>query len=331
MVNAVSWLTLIVIVRSATGEPMPEEDARRGWTIGSGSSASAETTGISKLATRLAASVDLPFHLLLRGGAGVSWFRQGTTTLERNITGVSLEFPAGGARVDGAWTLHQGVDTLMQEGKVGVVFSPSNSLDLAVSVRRRPFLDAAEPLATDERQFHEAGADGAFILDTVARRGVDELRLSAQGSPVEWAYFYVDAVGERITDGNSASAWTADFLFNPIGFLGAPPLPLDVYLQWESYLLGYAEPRLEYFSPALIAYESPGAEIHVRLRGIVQLGGEGGFTFSALDPSGLSGGWFAGFGARFRVGIIQASIRGQLRRDPWYVTQKLWVAVEVAP
>ncbi|HYX93238.1 MAG TPA: hypothetical protein VE782_16850, partial [Myxococcaceae bacterium] len=110
----------------------------------------------------------------------------------------------------------------MQEGKLGVAFHPSPSLAFGLSARRRPFLDAAEPLDTNESQFYGAGGGGALMLARVAHRGVDEIRFSAQGSPVPWGYFYVEALGERITDGNGAAGGNAAFRLGPFGLHGEP-------------------------------------------------------------------------------------------------------------
>lgn len=296
-----------------------------GLAIAVTSTAYEDSNGAMRLVSR--ASTTIPVRdsalTLVAGGSRVS---VGTEALERAVAGIALRVPVARAELMGAWAVHGGRDEApLYEGQLGIRVALSDSARTGIAARRRPFVEV-ESLATDDAAYHAAGPFGALDPAYVARRGVDELRLSFQGAPFRGTYVYADARGFTLTDANRGWSTAAGAGLHVLAALGLRP-PVDLVLRWDAYFTGVAERRPGYFSPSFLDGQSPGVELRARLGRALELAGEGGFTTSLVSDPG-PGGWFAGGGITLRIESLTISGRGQIRNDPWYQSRRAILAVE---
>jgi hypothetical protein len=283
-----------------------------------------DSNGASRVASRVALAFPVGDARLTLVGGG-SRAEVGAAPLDRGVAGASLTVPLGRAELAGGWAAHRGPDEEpLYEGQLALRLAPSDGARIGVAVRRRPFVEV-ESLATDEAAYHAAGPGGALDPLAVARRGVDELRLSMQAAPLRGAYAYGDARGFQVTDGNRGWSAAAGAGLALLTALGART-PVDLVLRWDAYFTGFAEPRPGYFSPGFLDGHSPGVELRARAGPALELSAAGGFTWSlASDPG--PGGWFAGAAITVRAGPAVVSARAEARDDPWYASRRAFVSV----
>jgi hypothetical protein len=287
-----------------------------------------DSNGVARYATR--AALDIPLwdaRLQLVGGATRATSADGQ--LDRALAGLTLRVPAGPAELAGAWAAHLGTDEEpLHEGRIALRLRPGSTVRLGVEARRRPLVEP-DGLAVDDAAWHEPGPGGALDPLRVGRRGVNEFRVTAGGSPLPVTYLYADARAFAVTDGNRGWTTAAGGGLNvagPLGLAGA----IDLFLRWDAWLTGFAERRTGYFSPGFLDTHSPGAELRARAGPRLMLHANGGITRSiASDPG--EGGWFAGGGLSLLAGGLEIAVRAQVREDPWYASRRAFISIGGIP
>lgn len=296
-----------------------------------------DSNGISSLAPRLVGALPVA-GAELRLCAGAFRAARGDDEASRSIVGAGLSIPWGRARIDGAYALHGPTNHGLQEVNLAVAWEPLDALGGAIAARRRPFVEAAETFATDAQAFHSAGPGGASDPLAVFRLEVNELKLAAHGSPSEWSYLYADVrrlwilgggapVGGTAVEDRDNRGWTVSIGGGvmPIGALRAPG-PLDLTLRWNTWIASYDSVRPAYYSPGRVVSHAPSAELRWRRRWF-EIAAEGGITYV---PTDRAWGWLAGALASARLGRLRAVAHWQARDDPWYRSNRTWLAIESA-
>jgi hypothetical protein len=283
-----------------------------------------DSNGLVRLAPRGALALSLPGDGRLVLGGGATRVRGGGLTLDRAVASASLIVPWEQASLGASWVTYLGGGAPAHGAGLSAAYRASDALRLGLSARHRPFLEVAEPLATDEQAFYAAGVGGATDAGGLARRGVDELRLTVGTAPWRGAYLYLDAKALWVGDGNSGYTSSAG-IGADLAALAAPGGPVGLLARLDTYLAGFDRATPDYYSPSSLVALSPGAELQLRLGSAVDLSGAAGPTF-ALGQSGA--GWWAGAGVRLRLRLLTVAARAQERRDPWYHSRGAWIAIE---
>lgn len=283
-----------------------------------------DSTGVEAVNPRFVATFALPKEATLGLGVGMSRIGRSARTDADSTFGATVAAPWKRTRASLSYALHaSGAGAHHEaEARIGVAVSPSFQLGLAA--RRRPFVDVAPALAVDDQLFHDAGPGGASDPRAASRLDVDELRVAASASPLRGTYAYAEARNLHVDDGNDGWTLSGGVGVNVTRALGAR-LPVDLAARWDLYAASFDAVAPTYYSPPSVASHTPGAEVRRRL-GKLELAVEGGYTFA----SDGSRGWLAGALASLRAGRFSATLRGQLRDDPWYSSRRLWFAVERA-
>jgi hypothetical protein len=296
-----------------------------------------DSNGVSSLAPRLVGALPVA-GAELRLCAGAFRAARRDEEASRSIVGAGLSVPWGRARIDGAYALHGPTNHGLQEVDLAVAWEPLDALGGAVAARRRPFVETAETFATDAQAFHSAGPGGASDPLAVFRLEVNELRVTAHGSPSGWSYLYADVrrlwilgggapVGGKPVEDRDNRGWTAAAGGGvmPISALWGPG-PLDLTLRWDAWIASYDSVRLAYYSPGRVVSHVPSAELRWRHRWL-EIAAEGGVTYA---PTDRAWGWLAGALASARLGRLRAVAHWQARDDPWYRSNRIWLAIESA-
>lgn len=311
--------------RRAPPEGMAERLARVEATeLGASAVAFEDSGGVWRIAPRLAVALSLPANLKLRVGGGGSLLGRGEDRFGRGVVGFALHIPMGPAEITGGWAIHHGETTTLHEGSGQLSWRFSDVFRAAVGARRRPFLEQAPALSTDEAGFHAAGANGAFLVPQLAARGVDELTASVSGSPLRGAFAYAELRGFQTTDQNRGWSSSAGAGIDIVSAAGLS-WPFTAVLRWDSFATAFAEPRVAYFSPALLDGHSAGVELRYRPLQNVLLLAEGGPTFP-LAVAGNSG-WFGGGAVELAFSRFTLTARAQSRTDPFFTSRRIWAAV----
>ncbi len=289
------------------------------------SAASDDTNGVGRVAPRIAVEVPLPSDVRLTVGAGMSALR--SPDVVHQLVGASVQVPFEHVTWKAAYVLHEGAGTLAHEGEAAVQVRPIDALGATLSVRRRPLIETADSLATDESAFHGAGAGGA--LDPAAAQWifVDEARLALQIAPLRFMYAYGEGRAMLIDDGNHSWSVASGVGLDLIALAGMRA-PMQLYARWDAYFTGFASPRTAYFSPASLDGQSPGLDLRVRFADAISAGVEVGRTFSLSGATG--GGWFGGGQLAVQASTVSLALHGQIRDDPWYGSRRLWLAVRTS-
>lgn len=298
--------------------------------------ASRDSLGVTKVTPRLVAELSLGADVRLRVGGGQSALFAGTAGTHRWLGGATLIAALGGGVVARAgWALHQvsAQAGLLHEGHLQASLRLSPALSAGLSVRRRPFVEPAETLASDEAAFHGAGTFGAFDLPRVAGHEVDEGRLRLGGGLLPGVYFYVDASLFQVSDGNRGWAVPAGAGWDLLTLVGGGPHAL--VLKWDAYFTGFGARSVSYFSPPFLDSHSPGLSLTLALAPWLRLTASGGVSASLISaPAQLGGpgsGWYAGGGLELSLGKLSIHARAQRRDDPWFRTRAAFLALEYAP
>lgn len=296
-----------------------------------------DSNGVSSLAPRLVGALPVA-GAELRLCAGAFRAAHGGDEVSRSIVGAGLSVPWGRSRVAGAYALHGPTNHGLHEVELAVAWEPLDALGGAIAARRRPFVEAAETFATDDQAFHSAGPGGASDPLAVFRLEVNELKLAAHGSPSERSYLYADVrrmwilgggapAGGRPVENRDNRAWTVSIGGGvaPFRALSAPG-PLELTLRWDTWMASYDAVRPAYYSPGRVVSHVPSAELRWR-HGSLEVAAEGGSTYA---PTGNAWGWLVGALASVRLGRLRAVVHWQSRDDPWYRSNRAWLAIESA-
>lgn len=283
-----------------------------------------DSYGVVRTAPRARFALALPGDFELVVGGGRDTLRLGTTQLERNVAGAQLSAEASRAQLFAAVAMHQGSDALMVEASGKIVYRLSDKTRVGASLRRRPFLAPAEPLATGVESFHSAGGGGASDLLAMAQRGVDDLQASVVAAPFRGAYLYSELRLFEVTDKNRGYSFAGGLGVDLLQLVGLRS-PLALVVRWDSFLTGFERELPAYFSPAFLDAHSPGGELKLRLGEHVQLSAEAGPSFSLNGAAASSRGWFAGGGASVTFRHFSAAARYQAREEPWFASRRGWV------
>jgi hypothetical protein len=287
-----------------------------------------DTNGLSRAAPRIALAWPLPADASLTVGAGWSRLGDAAGPSDHRLVGATVRAPTGPLWLSGGYTFHQGSDSsgsaAFHEASVGVRLQPGDGLALDLSARRRPMVEAARSLATDDEAFHQAGVGGALDLAKAQWLSVSEARLALQASPAAPLFTYAE--GRVLATGDDNRGWS---MAAGVGLdllrLFSLRAPASLQLRWDAYLTGFAQRRAAYYSPSFQDGHSPGLDLRVRFGDSAEVGVEGGPTFSLFSDGQV--GWFAGGQARLRAGGLSAALHLQERHDPWYGSRRAWLSL----
>jgi hypothetical protein len=296
------------------------EEARRPQ-LSASTTATTDSFGIDRVAPRAKATWGHTPDLRLQVGGGSTHMRHGDDTLHYAVLAGELallrphvELAIGGA----GYTVKP---SPLGEISGRATIRPIDKLSLTVGLRRRPFLELAEPLATNEAAFF-AATSGATMLEAVSRRGVDEARLGGNVAPRPGMYLYTDARLLRLSDGNTGYTVVSGAGIDVLALLGVTG-PIAVIARADSFATGYRMQRPDYFSPGSFHNEMFGAQLAFRQRA---------FTAAAYGTSNTSlgtdlYGWSFGGALDATIGSVVLSIRAERRDDLAYQLSRGWLAV----
>lgn len=288
--------------------------------------ASADSFGVERLALRAKLAWRAAGDVRIELGGGSSHLRRTGEALDYGVAGVALSLARPRVELGASAAAYGGTGLLLSEAGVFATVRAHEQLRLTLGGRRRPLLEAAEPLATGEAAFFAAGSAGATTLAAVARRGVDELRIGLNGSARRGVYAYADGRAMRLTDGNVG--------YSTAGGLGADVLALvgldvsvSLVARADSFAVGYRDARPDYFSPPQLDGHVVGGQLIVRLDHLV-VSANAGATFSLGQMT--EPGWTAGGGLEGTFGRFSIMGRVERRDDIAYASRRAWLAIVMA-
>jgi hypothetical protein len=288
---------------------------------------SEESFDVARSTVRAVVSGEIPGGVRVEAGGG-------HTRLARGGSGVEYVTAAGSAELQQrAWSLHLSLgiqatrDSVIPDALLRVLVRVSDRFRGIAGLRRRLFLEGAEPLEVEEGAFYAAGAGGATDLPLASRLGVDEARLQLQAEPMAGSYAYGDLRGLRASDENLGYAVAAGFGLDLARAAGRRS-PIQVMAHWDGYWAGYREARAAYYS--LPGFDSQGLGVTARWQSWARLG-----LFVAagrtLSFSADSDGWFGGGGLEFRSGPVRCKTRVEIREDPFFDWRRAWLSLSLDP
>jgi tetratricopeptide (TPR) repeat protein len=284
------------------------------------------SSNLSRLAPRSKATIPLPGDLRLVVGAGA-------THLEDSSAGVVRDYALAGAGL--IWSVGRTRLSLSQAGYYGdglkhfdllgrLAIHPIDALTIGIGARHRPFIEVADPLATDERVFQSAGVGGAQLLDRSMLLFVNEASLSVELAPWSWSYLYFDGRGLEMSDSNKGYMISSGLGVNLLQPFDLRALAL--YAKWEAFLTGYQRVDPAYWSPAQFDVHSVGPELRLRLWKL-EVSASGGPTIPLLHSGPI--GWFSGGGLRVATRYFVLGSSADYRQDPTYRAWRSWLSIEV--
>ena len=284
----------------------------------------ADSFGVDRIATRAKIDLVLPRDVHLAVGTGLSHLQQAGASLQYRIAAGALALEGTHLQIGAGGAVYQGDDLLLGAARAWLRVRVSDRFGLTIGARRRPMMEGTDPLATGEDSFFGAGAGGASDIGAVARRGVDDLSLALQLTPLAASYVYADGRGFASTDGNRGYSLAAGLGVDLVRLLGAKA-PIALLARADSYLVGYREQRAEYFSPARFDSHVAGGQVRWQPASFLRLSAHGGRTFSVGSAS--APGWTAGGGMDWRLGGWTLAARAEYRDDIYYRVRRGWLAV----
>jgi hypothetical protein len=293
-----------------------------------GATAYSDNQGIARYAPRVRVDVPLWRDARLSVGGGSTRLSQQEAEWSEGA-GAEVAIPLDFIQLIGGAGVHRlSSGALLTEGHAALGLRPVDEFRVELRARRRPFVEGVPILATELEAFHGAGVGGALDLAQVERRGVDELRLEIAAQPFGGSWIY--GVGRAFATSDHNTGWsTAVGAGLSVTRLLRARGPLEAALRWDSYLMGFSEPRTAYLSPRFLDAHSPGAELTLHLGSSCALSVEGGPTFSS-DSAALQGmGWFGGAGVEVALGRAKLGVRAQARRDPWFESTRAWTRFQI--
>ena len=300
--------------------------------------ASEESGRLLRFALRSTIATQLSKRINMVVGGGATYIReQGDSVIKQGLLGISLRIALGRAQLTAlaAGYLHQEMFSVQRQGALSdesvTTFSPagggaigyqSHGIHTQLRIHRRPFIELAQPLATDAELFYSAGVGGAAVLEQVRDLTVKEVQASVRIAPsTAWAVF-ANGRGFQISDSNRGYVAWAGGEFDVLSIL-SPTLPLALYATWAGYVTSYGESRGEYFSPTRLHSQSVGGKARLQVAP-VSVTGYGGLTYSHTGE--WSRGWYAGGHFHMTKGKFVMSISGEMRKDPYYDWRAMWIS-----
>lgn len=295
--------------------------------------ASSDSFGVDRLSPRAKVTLPLPHGVAIELGGGSSHLRRSGGALDYGVAAAALSLATPRIALGVAAGLYAGSDAspggeagVPAEASAFVTLRAHDRLQLTLGARRRPFLEPSEPLATGETAFFSAGSGGATsTLAAVTQHSVDELRLAANAVPFLGSYVYLDGRLLKVSDGNTGQSGAAGAGIDVLALAGVTNVGLVARV--DSFYLGYAAPRPEYFSPDQLDGHAISAQLVWRGRHVT-LSAQGGATFSLTDNSGS--GWMAGGGLDLSLGRFVLKARIERRDDIAYDARRGWLALNAA-
>lgn len=285
------------------------------------SAASSDSFGVHRLAPRARVAWTLSPDVRVQLGAGSTHLRKETEVLDYGLAGVRIAKATPRVEIGVGAAGYAGKDMLLGEASAACALRLHDSFRVVIGARRRPLLEPADPLATDDSAFFAAGSTATMPL-AVARRGVDEARVSASLAPHRALYAYGDARAMKLSDGNRGYAVAAGAGLDVLALAGSSP-HVGLVARLDSFATGFGHERPDYFSPARFHGELVAAQLKLALAPVV-MSVHGGLN---VRLGSSAAGWTAGGSLDLRVGPITLQARGERRDDLAYSSTRAWLAV----
>jgi tetratricopeptide (TPR) repeat protein len=285
---------------------------------------SRDSFGINRFTQRLLLETALPHDVRWSFAFGSEHLNQEDAGIQSWMTGSKLVWAFPRFTIAGTMALHVYEIANMVDAEVELVLRPLDGFKAAFRSRHRPFLDVAGPLDVDERAFYVAGSAGAQDIRGLENLAVDEIGMELQLSPSGWLYTYAQGRWLHIQDGNEGWSVASGFGLQPIRLLGRSS-PLEVFLQFGSYMAGYGIPSAAYFSPSYFDAESGGLSLVVPIGQGVRFRTDGGVSFR-IDTSTV--GWYGGGSVELHSGIWRTSLRFERRDDLYFQWDRWWFSLQ---
>jgi tetratricopeptide (TPR) repeat protein len=283
--------------------------------------ASSDSFGVDRLAPRAKLAWTVSPDVRVQIGAGSAHLRTQTEALDYGLAGVRIAKAMPRVEIGIGAAAYAGKHMLLGEASAGCVLHLHDTFRVVLGARRRPLLEPGDPLATDESAFFAAGS-GATMPLAVARRGVDEARVSASLAPHRALYAYGDARAMKLSDGNRGYAVATGAGLDVLALAGASPR-VGLVARLDSFATGFDHERPDYFSPARFHGELIAAQLKLALTPVV-MSLHGGLN---VRLGSSAAGWTVGGTLDLRVGSITLQARGERRDDLAYSSTRAWLAI----
>lgn len=285
------------------------------------SAASSDSFGVDRLAPRARVAWTVSPDVRVQIGAGSAHLRTHTEALDYGLAGMRIAKAAPRLEIGASAVAYAGKDMLLGEASASCALHLHDSFRVVLGARRRPLLEPGDPLATDESAYFAAGS-GATMPLAVARRGVDEARVSASLAPHRALYAYGDARAMMLSDDNRGYAVATGAGLDVLALAGASSR-VGLVARLDSFATGFDHERPDYFSPARFHSELVAAQLKLALAPVVMslYGG------ANVRLGSSAAGWTAGGTLDLHVGPITLQARGERRDDLAYSSARAWLAI----
>lgn len=291
-------------------------------TVAAAAVATTDSFGIDRISPRARASWAASPDVRLHVGGGSTHLRTAAEQLAHGVLAAGVSRPRAHYELAMTAAAYASPRTVMADLGASASVRPYDHIRVSLGGRRRPLLEPAEPLATDEGAFF-ASASGITMPGAVVGLYVDELRLSGNAAPARGSYAYVDARGLRVGDGNAGYVVASGLGLDLLAIDGHRG-PLSLVARIDSFVTGFRETRAEYFSPASFHSELLGGQVAVRGAkiGVTAYGG-----INVSLGSSATMGWTAG--GLLEIGGSDLRLQGRFERrdDLAYTAQRAWLAL----
>jgi hypothetical protein len=282
-----------------------------------------DSNALSRVAGCISATTSLSRFVRLRAAGGASYLLTGGGNRAYGLGGGAITIGTGLFSVNAQGALVQQPAGITADAQLSGALAGSLGA-LVLKARSRPFIEAGDPLATDESVVYSAGLGGASNVAAVTGVRVSELSLSGGASPLRWLFVYVNGLAGLLSDGNRTFSGSAGVRASVCKAAGLE-CPVDFVFRWDGYLLSYRAQQPGYFSPALFDSQSVGGELRFMPAPPLELWASGGAVVGLLrhDPPG----YFVGGGFNLSLGPFSLSLRFTVQNEQYYQSKRGWMGL----